>query len=448
MRRPFTPFALACIGFLLDWSGPLPAAEETNRGGSLVLSPADYEPVAPALAPQSSLDFGFAVNPASSKLEPRVVVDGATTHWGVHDALTDWNVWCFGAVTIGTSAAITVSSSSNPEERAGDPIAILSRGDLMSSATWNLKGKGWKGGGPQQRGYGPGAGGVDYPAGHAILGFRGHMSPNEAGPIYNRGAPDGSLTSLFSVSSPLGSGGSGWVEAGSNGGGALQLTALGSLALAGLLDVSANPADYTSSTWGCGGSGGTVILATAQPFSDPRATVQAHGGDAFGRAGSGGRIAIYANFGQHRGTYRAREGDDPVRETEGIQDGTRFFAGPGGFPFPIESGTRTITLQGVVSDADGNYPTGEYDARLRFYDAPTGGGLLDESDLSVQVNRGFFSVEVAFNEELFRDHNLVYIEVWIDVNRDGLDSSDRFTERFKITSVPFADNANRLDGVR
>lgn len=423
-------------------------ASGADAGGSLALNPANYEPLAGRLValdpnPSGSLMFDF------SRANPVMIADG-TAYAGIHDPATDWNVWCFGEVFIQEGVSVRILKSSDREKRAGDPIAILSRGDLWSSGTWNLKGRGWKG--RLGSGYGPGGGRSSTSAGHAFYGMPAFQE-SPSGAIYNRGAPDGSLTNLFRVSSPLGSAGGKWHDLpGSNGGGALQLSALGNLSIAGLIDVSADeapqdPSRPSASRWGCGGSGGTVLFVAGKGYSDLHSTVVADGGGGT-LAGSAGRIAIYANQGEAKGTYQATSGGTPAYGWPGKFLGTLYFGGPGEFPFPCESGTRSVTLQGVVSDGAGQCPTGSYASRLRFYDASADGSLLDESELSIALTQGFFSVEVPFAVPVFRDHNLVYIEVWIDTNGNGLDPGDRFSERFKVTSVPFAENANRLDGTR
>jgi hypothetical protein len=446
----FLPVVAACILCAGNTPGETP-----NRGGSLVLNPASYQEVAPVLAPTTSLAFEFDTE---GGLPPKMIVDATTQCLGVHDSLTDWNVWCFGEVRIPANVTITVGGDGS--ERLGAPIAILAHGDIVSSATWDLKGKGWKGGDLGQPGYGPGGGQYGSGAGHATFGESGHTGPVDS-EIYNHGAPDGALHNLFNIASPLGSGGGGgnpndlqYMLPGSAGGGALQLCALGSLTVAGTINVSATPGlvNYGSQKYGGAGSGGTLILACGRAFSDAQVKVLANGGSADSRQGSGGRVAIYANQGSHQGEYVAIMGDrvvsDPNVTYPSHQKGTLFDAGAGGFPFPLTTGTRSITLQGVVNNEKGHPVTGKFDARFRLYDAATSGSLLMEVLCELEVKQGAFSKELEISEALFRDHNTVYVEVWIDTNKNGLDPGDRFADRFKITSVPFAENANKLDGAK
>ena len=442
----FLPIVAACI--LCAGTAP---GETPNRGGSLVLNPASYQEVATVLAPKTSLAFEFNTD---GGLPPKMIVDATTQCLGVHDSLTDWNVWCFNEVRIPANVTITVGEDGS--KRFGAPIAILAHGDIVSSATWNLLGKGWKGGDINKPGYGPGGGGGEFASGAA------HVTPGASGTsfpmsrVYNCNNPDGALTDLFEIASPLGSGGGGGDAysglPGSAGGGALQLTCLGNLTLAGEIDVSGNPGqvDFADVKWGGAGSGGTVIIACGKRFSDSQVEVTANGGDAWGRQASGGRIAIYVNFGTHAGSYEAWSGADtgPGRYNLPCERGTVYFVGSGGFPFLMETGTRSFTLQGVVNNEKGHPVTGKFDARFRLYDAAAGGSLLMEVLCELEVKQGAFSKEIEVSEALFRDHNTVYVEVWIDTNKNGLDPADRFTDRFKITSVPFAENANKLDGAK
>ena len=446
----FLPIVAAYI--LLSNNAP---GETPNRGGSLVLNPASYSEVAPVLAPKTSLAFEFDTD---GGLPPKMIVDATTQCLGVHDSLTDWNVWCFGEVRIPANLTITVGADGS--QRLGSPIAILAHGDIISSATWNLLGKGWKGGDIGQPGFGPGGGLEDSGAGHVTFGSSGYSSKVNS-EIYNFSSPDGALHNLFEIASPLGSGGGGGPGAygmdaalpGSAGGGALQLCALGDLALAGAIDVSAASGltDFANQKWGGGGSGGTVILACGKLFSDIQAKVTANGGSGWNREGSGGRIAIYANAGVHQGEYVAVKGDRTLSAGYTLPSrdkGSRFSTGVGGFPFSLNTGSRSITLQGVVNKDNGHPLTGKFDARFRLYDAATSGSLLMEVLCELEVKQGAFSKEIEVSEALFRDHNTVYVEVWIDTNKNGLDPGDRFADRFKITSVPFAENANKLDGAK
>jgi len=442
----FLPVVAAYILFSSSAPGQTP-----NRGGSLVLNPASYQEVGPVLAPKTSLAFEFDTD---GGLPPKMIVDATTQCLGVHDSLTDWHVWCFEEVRIPANVTITVGGDGS--ERLGAPIAILAHGDIVSSATWDLKGKGWRGGAVNESGYGPGGGQQDSGAGHVTFGESG-SSYSIYSEVYNYAAPNGALHNLFTIVSPLGSGGGGGPSsvfgttlAGSAGGGALELCALGNLAVAGAMDVSAAPGlwDLGGNKWGGAGSAGTVILACGKFFSDVEVRVSANGGKGWNRQGSGGRIAIYANQGSHRGEYVALKGDNLYGPDPRHEKGTCFDPGPGGFPFSLDTGTRSITLQGVVNDGQGHPVNDKFDARFRLYDAATSGSLLMEVLCELEVKQGAFSKEIEISEALFRDHNTVYVEVWIDTNKNGLDPGDRFADRFKITSVPFAENANKLDGAK
>ena len=435
----FLPVVAACILFAGNAPGQTP-----NRGGSLVLNPAAYQELAPVLAPKTSLAFEFNTD---GGLPPKMIVDATTQCLGVHDSLTDWNVWCFREVRIPANVTITVGADGST--RLGAPIAILAHGDIVSSATWNLKGKGWKGGDIGQPGFGPGGGWDSSGAAHASVGMSGISSTGDdyRSITYNHGAPDGSLDNLFTIASPLGSGGGGGGIPGTAGGGALQLCAMNNLTVAGTMDASAEPGTMdVNIPLGGGGSGGTIVLASGKFFSDKFAQVRANGADSRGRAGSGGRVAIYANLGTHEGEYAANGGWS-MSPTYKYQ-GTLYSPGLGGLPFSVSVGTRSITLQGVVNNEKGHPLTGKFDARFRLYDAATSGSLLMEVLCELEVKQGAFSKELEISEALFRDHNTVYVEVWIDTNKNGLDPGDRFTDRFKITSVPFAENANKLDGAK
>ncbi len=111
--------------------------------------------------------------------------------------------------------------------------------------------------------------------------------------------------------------------------------------------------------------------------------------------------------------------------------------------------TRTINFQGrVVNKSDGtNVADNTYSFIFKLYDAASGGNLLwQETQSSVQVTSGIFQVQLgsvtAFNAGGY-NVNFNTSPLYLDITYAG----ETFGTRVQMATVPYALNAETLDGV-
>jgi Chaperone of endosialidase len=109
-----------------------------------------------------------------------------------------------------------------------------------------------------------------------------------------------------------------------------------------------------------------------------------------------------------------------------------------------------IAFYGTLQDSLGNNLDGSYDIVFRFYNAPTGGTLLDTSTHTaangneVVVTGGEFSVKLGSGtgnalDGLNFNSDLIYIGVTIE-------SDSEMIPRERLTAAPYAFNTDTLDG--
>jgi hypothetical protein len=109
---------------------------------------------------------------------------------------------------------------------------------------------------------------------------------------------------------------------------------------------------------------------------------------------------------------------------------------------------NTINYQGYLTDSPGNpvnYPSG-IDMRFSLWDSETGGTELWSEVQSVVVNQGVYSVALgsvtAFPPSVDFT-GIYYLQVEID---DGAGGWELFSGRQELTHVPYAINADTVDG--
>jgi hypothetical protein len=177
---------------------------------------------------------------------------------------------------------------------------------------------------------------------------------------------------------------------GSDGGGALRLSVLGTLNVTG--NISANGNDGAQDNSG-GGSGGSIWI-TAGALSGT-GNISAIGGDGVlfgGGGGGGGRIAIYTPINTFTGTTNVNGGSGDVSG----QPGT-IFLGNAFTDFEIISQSPTGQVMNTVSSVTLGFNDMVSAASLSPSDFTlvTPEGTLDSSNLSVFVT-GPFSVQLGF----------------------------------------------------
>ena len=122
------------------------------------------------------------------------------------------------------------------------------------------------------------------------------------------------------------------------------------------------------------------------------------------------------------------------------------------------AGPGTITYQGTVVTGEGTAPPNErYPMHFALWNDPTGGAMLwDETYIlpGVPVADGAFSVELGQREplpaELFANQPNLWLEVQIDLGKDGFDAGDVYSPRVVFSAAPYAfqsDNAGMLEGL-
>jgi len=122
------------------------------------------------------------------------------------------------------------------------------------------------------------------------------------------------------------------------------------------------------------------------------------------------------------------------------------------------AGSNTITYQGTVLKPDGKPPKDDYyNMRFSFWNMETGGTeelnrkwveTRDDTN-AIYVKDGCFSVELgritSFPENLFKDNPLLWLQIEIDINQNGIFEPDEvFAIRAAMTATPYAfqsDNA-------
>ncbi len=107
-----------------------------------------------------------------------------------------------------------------------------------------------------------------------------------------------------------------------------------------------------------------------------------------------------------------------------------------------QTAPRTISYQGVLRDANGNLVDGSKNLTFGVYAAESGGAALwEEAHLGASVRAGVFSILLGqttpLPETLFHSPDR-----WLQVSVDGAP----LTPRQKFSSVPYALNADTLDG--
>ncbi|MEW6008876.1 MAG: hypothetical protein AB1629_04500 [Candidatus Omnitrophota bacterium] len=110
---------------------------------------------------------------------------------------------------------------------------------------------------------------------------------------------------------------------------------------------------------------------------------------------------------------------------------------------PLEAAVpHLVRYQGYLTDSGGTALNGSYNLKFRIYNASTGGTMLwSETQTGVQVSNGTFTVLLGQVNPLNLSFNS---DCWIsiEVNSDG-----EMTPRQRITSVPYAYNAEKVDNI-
>lgn len=115
---------------------------------------------------------------------------------------------------------------------------------------------------------------------------------------------------------------------------------------------------------------------------------------------------------------------------------------------------RQLNYQGKLTDSNGNQAgNGSYAFRFRLYDAPTGGNLLwterwTSTSTQVTTVNGVFSVTLGAIESLSGvnfDSDSIYLQIHLDADGNGT-WEEEFATRKRLTSAPYAFNADTIDG--
>jgi hypothetical protein len=311
---------------LLSW-GP--------EAGAGPLSPSDFDlsgsgtfPTAPGSYTIDTSGTPTISGPGGTTITGSVSTDAAGHSIAVFD---------FNSIAIGAGETFTASGSL--------PLALLSRGDATIGGLIDGSGRGIfggaggpgggagasgvpQGGGPGGGSYVPNAGGGGGFGGKGGDGGVYHFAQGgQTNPSNTGGHAYGDLAQLLQG----GSGGGGFTAAG--GGGAIEIGALGSLTLSGIIRADGGSAAVTHV--GGGGSGGGVFLYGDSVKLLAGALISARGGDGGtpifnggpggghgggGGGGGGGRVLIEYGSGLSLGGTVDVQGGS----------GTGSFAGPGG----------------------------------------------------------------------------------------------------------------------
>ncbi len=99
---------------------------------------------------------------------------------------------------------------------------------------------------------------------------------------------------------------------------------------------------------------------------------------------------------------------------------------------------ETTTIQGSIEAPSGGPVLGTLDYIISFHTDAVGGNELASVTGEVSISKaGRFSIDTVLPPVVLSATDVWY-ELAIDVGEDGLDTSDRFPERVRIHSVPFA----------
>ena len=199
-----------------------------------------------------------------------------------YDAIATSPLTMSGSLLVYGSAIIQHTVASSTGAIVGK-INLNVGGNASITGSINADAAGYQGG------QGPGTGAQNVNAGGAGYGGVGGTGNNSSGQGGTGGASYGSSTAPTALGS---GGGNAYCNPGGTGGGAIQLTAIGTTTISGTLSV--NGGNGTSSCWyGGGGSGGSIYITTGVLAGN--GSLQAKGGAGYATAGSGagGRIAVY-----------------------------------------------------------------------------------------------------------------------------------------------------------
>lgn len=117
---------------------------------------------------------------------------------------------------------------------------------------------------------------------------------------------------------------------------------------------------------------------------------------------------------------------------------------------------RTINYQGKLSSTGGTVlVNGAYNMRFKIFSSPTGGVALwterwDNTTERVTATGGLFSIalgtHIAMTGSVNFNSDALYLQVEFDPGNDGV-YEEVFTPRRRFASVPYAHNADMLDGL-
>ena len=96
-----------------------------------------------------------------------------------------------------------------------------------------------------------------------------------------------------------------------------------------------------------------------------------------------------------------------------------------------------ISITGSLKDSQGNPISGNFATEIKFYATETGTTVLDTVITTAQVTSGVFNITFTPPDSIMMVDDIWY-SLAIDSNSNGLDSSDLFANRFRITSVPYS----------
>ncbi len=111
----------------------------------------------------------------------------------------------------------------------------------------------------------------------------------------------------------------------------------------------------------------------------------------------------------------------------------------------------TITYQGTVTEFGGSPPSdGTYAMRFTLFDDESASSQKWQETHSggdaVQVTNGCYSVELgsisSFPANFFQDNPNLWLEVEIDLDGDGFETSEKYSPRVPLTAAPYAFQAD------
>ncbi|MBI3321488.1 MAG: hypothetical protein HYZ91_04380 [Candidatus Omnitrophica bacterium] len=148
-------------------------------------------------------------------------------------------------------------------------------------------------------------------------------------------------------------------------------------------------------------------------------------------------------------TQSRRDGSPARRAIAGLVAAAGWLGGFAGWPIhqPAWAAVpRTIHYQGKLVRPNGSPIQGEHAVTLRLYDAVTGGTKLWEEQHAVTLaasNGGVFSV-ILGGQTPFASSMTFNDPLWLSIEIDG---EGEFSPRQPLSSVGYAINADRLDGL-